>query len=63
MFTKTLSKTLQKVANFVKDIEEGIELNLEDNRVLQAEVDIIEGKKAVNTVEIDLGKKLLEKLT
>ena len=63
MFAKTLSKTLQKVANFVKDIEEGIELNLEDNRVLQAEVDIIEGKKAVNTVEIDLGKKLLEKLT
>ena len=63
MFTKTLSKTLQKVANFVKDIEEGIELNLEDNKVLQAEVDVIEGKKAVNTAEIDLGKKLLEKLT
>lgn len=62
MFKKTLTQTLSKVANFVKDLEDGIELNNQANDVLQAQVDIIETQKTANTVEISMARNMLQKL-
>ena len=62
MFNNKLKSTLAKVASFVKDIEIGIEENNTKNVVLTEKITAIEVERTENQNEIDLGRKLLEKL-
>ena len=59
---KTLKGTLAKVTAFVKEIEDGIEDNETANEVLAVEAQKIADEKAINDKEIEVGKKLLDKL-
>ena len=61
-FGKTLKSTLTKVANFVKEIEEGIVQNETEVAVLETNVQRIQAEQEVLNDEATIGKKLLEKL-
>lgn len=61
-FGKTLKSTLTKVANFVKEIEEGIIQNETEVAVLETNVQRIQAEQEVLNDEAIIGKKLLEKL-
>lgn len=62
MFNNKLKSTLAKVASFVTDIETGITENDAKNVVLDEKAQKIADEKALNVKEIELGRKLLEKL-
>ena len=63
MFTKTLTKTLGKVASFVRDLEEGITLSTAANAELDAQAAVIQEQAAVNTAEIELAERMIAKLS
>lgn len=62
IYPKTLTKTLGKISNFVKEIESGIEQNTAKSQDIQVQKDILAEEQRVLSVEISVGKQFLSKL-